>query len=161
VRKLLEGRVLFSFFLALVGAAAVAYAHAWPFKAALFPVMTGMLLFLLALAQLLLDLRGRAEAREGPVMDLQQASDVPAAVARRRTVAIFVWMGAFILFVLMIGFSLAVPLFAFSFLLFQSAVGLRMSLIVAASAWGFFHVLFERLLHLQFDGGLVQTWLGL
>jgi len=161
MRKFLEGRVLFSFFLVAVGASAVAYAHDWTFKAALFPVMTGIPLLVLALAQLVLDLRGHPQTREGPVMDLQQTSDVPAELARRRTIAIFVWMAGFIVLVLMLGFSLAVPVFAFSFLMFQSSSGLKISLVIGASAWGFFHVLFERVLHLQFEAGLIQNWLGL
>ena len=63
--------------------------------------------------------------------------------------------------VLMVGFAYSVPLFAFGYLMFQSRSGLRTSLITAACAWGFFHTLFERILHLQFDAGLIQTWLGL
>jgi len=161
MRKFLEGRVLFSCFLAAVGASAIAYAHNWPFKAALFPLMTGIPLLVLALAQVLLDLRGRPETREAPVMDLQQTSDVPAELARRRTIAIFVWMAAFILLVLLIGFTLAVPLFAFFYLLFQSSAGFGTSVAIAAGAWTFFYVLFERVLQLQFEAGLVQTWLGL
>jgi len=161
MRKFLEGRVLFSFFLVAVGSCAVAYAHDWTFKAALFPVMTGIPLLVLALAQLLLDLRGRPQTREGPIMDLQQTSDVPAELARRRTLAIFAWMAGFIVLVLLLGFSLAVPVFAFSYLKFQSAVGLRTSILVAAGAWTFFYVLFERVLQLQFEAGLVQSWLGL
>jgi Tripartite tricarboxylate transporter TctB family len=161
MRKFLEGRVLFSFFLAAVGALAVAYAHYWPFKAALFPLMTGIPLLVLALAQGLLDLRGRLQTREGPAMDLQQTSDVPAELARRRTIAIFAWMAGFILLVLLIGFTLAVPLFAFCYLIFQRSVGFGTSVVTAVGAWAFFYVLFERILQLQFEAGLVQIWLGL
>jgi len=123
--------------------------------------MTGVPLLVLALAQLFLEIRGQAKASGGPAMDLQYASEVSPKLARRRTVAIFAWMAGFILLVLMIGFTLAVPLFAFSYLMFQSSAGWGTSVIVAAAGWTFFYVLFERVLQLQFEAGLIQTWLGL
>jgi len=161
MRKFLEGRVLFSLFLAVVGALAVAYAYDWPFKAALFPVMTGVPLLVLALVQVVLEIRGRAGPSAGPVMDLQHSTDVAPELAQRRTIAIFAWMAGFIVLVVMLGFSLAVPVFAFSFLMYQSLAGFRTSVIIAAAAWAFFHGLFERVLQLQFEAGIIQTWLGL
>jgi Tripartite tricarboxylate transporter TctB family len=161
MRKFLEGRVLFCFFLAAVGASVVGYAHDWPLKAALFPMMTGIPLLVLALIQLVLELRGRMEPSGHPVMDLQHSTDVPAELARRRTFATFAWMAGFILLVLFVGFSLAVPIFAFSYLKFQGSAGFRTSVPIAAAAWAFFYGLFERVLQLQFEAGLIQTWLGL
>ncbi|MGB5082870.1 MAG: tripartite tricarboxylate transporter TctB family protein [Burkholderiales bacterium] len=161
MRRFLEGRVLFSLFLAAVGAFAVGYALGWPFKAALFPLIIGIPLLCLALLQAVLDLRGKTQAAEGPIMDLQHAADVPPAIAQRRTLAIFAWMAGFIVLVLFAGFPIAVPLFAFSYLFFGSPAGWRPSLVLAAAAWIFFNALFERLLHLQFEAGLVQTWIGL
>lgn len=161
MRRLFEGRALFSLFLVVVGASVVGYAQDWPLKAKLFPVMMGIPLMVLALAQLFLDFRGRTEPSGHPVMDLQQSADVPPALARRRTLATFAWMGGFILLVLFLGFSLAVPIFAFSYLTFQSSTGLRTSVIITAAAWAFFYGLFERVLQLQFEAGLIQTWLGL
>ena len=152
---------VFSLFLAAVAAYAVVSASAWPVKAALFPMVMGIPLLVLALVQLILDLRGKTGPAEGPAMDLALSADVAPEIARRRTIAIFAWMAAFIVLVLLIGFPLAVPLFMFSYLMLQSAAGWWRSLALTAAAWGFFYGLFERLLHFPFGSGLVQTWLGL
>jgi hypothetical protein len=32
---------------------------------------------------------------------------------------------------------------------------------LTAAAWGFFYGVFQRLVHLQFEDGLLQSWLGL
>jgi len=152
---------VFSLFLAAVAAYAVVSASAWPVKAALFPMVMGIPLLVLALVQLILDLRGKTGPAEGPAMDLALSADVAPEIARRRTIAIFAWMAAFIVLVLLIGFPLAVPLFMFSYLMLQSAAGWWRSLALTAVAWGFFYGLFERLLRLPFGAGMIQTWLGL
>lgn len=161
MRRLLEGRVLFCAFLALIGAGVVGYSHDWPLKASLFPVMIGIPLIVLAIGQLVLELRAGGGPSVHPAMDLQLHADVPPELARRRALAVFGWMGGFIALVLVVGFSLAVPVFAFSYLKFQSSTGWRTSVIIAAAAWGFFHGLFERVLQLQFQTGLIQSGLGL
>lgn len=157
----ISGSALFSLSLAAVAAYAVVAAWGWPLKAKLFPLAMGIPLLVLALAQLLLELRGTPEAGNGPAMDLAHSAEVPANVAFRRTGVIFGWMAAFVLLVLLLGFSLAVPLFVFSYLVTQSSAGWALAIALTAAAWGFFHGLFERLLHFPFDTGLVQTWLGL
>jgi hypothetical protein len=156
------GPALFSLFLAAVAAYAVVSASSWSAKAALFPLVMGIPLLVLALVQLILDLRGKTGPTvERPAMDLAPSADVAPEVARRRTLAIFAWMAAFIVLVFLLGFPLAVPLFMFSYLVLQSAAGWWGSLALTAAAWGFFYGLFERLLHLPFAAGLIQTWLGL
>jgi len=152
---------VFSLFLAAVAAFAVVSASAWPFKAALFPLVMGIPLLVLALVQIVLDLQGRTDPAEGPAMDLAPSAEVAPEIARRRTIAIFAWMAGFIVLVLLVGFPLAVPLFMFSYLMLQSAAGWWRSIALTAAAWGFFYGLFERLLHFPFGSGLIQTWLGL
>jgi hypothetical protein len=151
----------FSLFLAIVAAYAVVSASSWPLKAALFPLVMGIPLLVLALVQLVFDLQGKTDPAEGPAMDLAPSADVAPELAHRRTIAIFAWMAAFIVLVLLIGFPLAVPIFMFCYLMLQSAVGWWRSLALTAGAWGFFYGLFERLLHFPFGPGLIQTWLGL
>ncbi len=151
----------FSFFLAVVAGYAIAAASAWPFKAALFPLVMAVPLLVLALVQLVFDLRGGTEQAEGPAMDLALSADVAPELARRRTLAIFIWMAVFVALVFLLGFPLAVPLFMFSYLMLQSAAGWWSSLALTAAAWGFFYGLFERVLHFPFGAGLIQTWLGL
>ncbi len=156
-----RGRALFSLFLAAVAAYAVVAARGWPFKAALFPTVMGIPLFVIAIVQFFLDLRGKTETADGPPVDVEFSVEVPEEVARQRTFTIFAWISGFILLVLLVGFPLAVPIFIFSYLILHGSAGWWLSLALTAIAWGFFHGLFERLLRLPFDAGLVQTWLGL
>lgn len=141
----LSGAALFSFGLAAVAAYAVYYALRWPPKAALFPLTMGIPLLVLALAQTLVELRDPS------------ASAQPAG-ARRSTLAVFAWMGSFIVLVLLAGFPIAVPVFVFSYLVMESREGWALSIALAAAAWGAFHLLFERLLHFPFEAGLIGSW---
>jgi hypothetical protein len=138
-----SGAALFSLGLALLAAAAVYKALSWPPKAALFPLVMGIPLLVLALAQMLVDLRQPPAAAEG----------------WRRGVVVFAWMALFIALVLIAGFPAAVPVFVFSYLVLESRERWGLALALAAAAWAFFHLLFERLLHFPFDAGLIRDWL--
>ena len=137
-----SGAALFSFGLAALAAYAVYSALRWPPKAALFPLVMGIPLLIIALAQTLIDLR------DPPV----------GGPGLARVLAVFAWMGVFIVLVLLAGFPIAVPLFVFFFLVVESREKLALSLGLAAAAWGAFHVLFERVLHFPFEAGLVREW---
>jgi hypothetical protein len=139
---------LFSLALAAIAAYAVYTALKWPPKAALFPLTMGIPLLVLGVVQTLIDLR------DAPPQE-------PAAVARRRTFVVFAWMASFIALVLLVGFPIAVPLFVFSYLAMQSREGWALSIGLAAAAWGFFHLVFERLLHFPFEAGLLLQGGGL
>ena len=156
-----KGRILFGLFLIVVGAYAVHSALGWSFKTALFPLSVSIPLIILAAAQLLLDLFGKAETAGGPAIDLELAAGVPPDVARRRVIGIFFWVAGFILLVFLLGFPIAVPLFILCYLRLQSHESWWLSLSLTAFAWGFFYGIFERLIHLRFEDGLLQTWLGL
>ena len=138
----LSGAALFSLGLAGVAAYAVYAALAWPPKAALFPLTMGIPLLVLAALQTVIELRDPAQPDE-------------SAVDRRRALAVFAWMGAFIALVLLLGFPVAVPVFVFSFLMLQSRAGWGMSIALTAAAWGFFYLIFVRLLHFPFEAGLI------
>ena len=155
-----NGRVLFSLLLIAVAGYAILSASAWPFKAALFPLAISIPLVALAAAQLILDLFRKAEAANGPALDLEFSAEVAPEVARRRVAAIFAWIAGFILLVLLVGFPIAVPLFVFSYLTIERAAQWWLSLVLTAAAWGFFYGLFQRLLQMPFEEGWIQTWLG-
>ncbi len=138
----LSGAALFSLGLAAAAAYAVYAALAWPPKAALFPLTMGIPLLALAAVQTVIELRDPAQPGE-------------SAADRRRVLAVFAWMAAFIALVLLVGFPVAVPVFVFSFLMLQSRAGWGMSLALTAAAWGFFYLVFVRLLHFPFEAGLI------
>jgi Tripartite tricarboxylate transporter TctB family len=139
-----SGGAFFSLGLAAIAGYAVAAAWSWPLKAALFPLVTGVPLVVLAAVQLVLQLRD---------------PEPPAMQEVRKTLAAFAWMAAFILLVLFAGFPTAVPLFVFFYLALRGSVGWVRAIALSAAAWGLFHLLFERLLSFPFDAGLVRAWL--
>ena len=154
-------RSLFSLLLMAVAAYAVVAARHWSFKASLFPLATGIPLFVLAGTQLILELFGRGETTSGPAVELEFSADVDPAVARKRVIGVLAWIAGFILLVFLVGFPVAVPVFIFSFLSLQSRVGWRLSFTLTAIAWLIFYGLFQWLLHVPFEEGLIQSWLGL
>lgn len=137
-----SGAAVFSAALAAAAAYAVFTALRWPPKAALFPLVMGIPLLVLALAQMVIELR-EPQRVEGP----------PGA--GWAALAILAWMAAFIAAVLLIGFPLAVPLLIFSYLRVAGRESWPLSIALAAAAWGIFHLLFQKLLHFPFEAGLL------
>ena len=156
-----KGRIAFCLFLIAVAAYAISAALGWTFKAKLFPLTVSIPLMILAAAQLVMETLGKTEAAESAAVDLEFSADVPPEVARRRVIGAFLWVAGFILLVYLLGFPLAVPIFMFSYLSTQSQVGLPLSLALTGVTWLFFYGLFQRLVHLSFEDGLIQTLLGL
>jgi hypothetical protein len=156
-----KGRILFCLFLIGVAAYAVWAAVGWTFKTGLFPLTVSIPLLILAAAQLLMEIFGKAETTEGPAVDLEFSADVPPELARQRVIGAFLWVAGFILLVYLLGFPLAVPIFMLSYLSTQSRVGFLLSLGLTVATWLFFYGLFQRLIHLSFEDGLIQTLLGI
>ena len=158
---MLKGRVLFCVFLMSIAAYAIRSALHWPFKAALFPLVVSIPLLILSGVQLFQAIYGKEETIAGAAVDLEFSSDVPPDIERRRVMNTFAWIIAFIVCVYLIGFPLTVPLFTFSYLKFQSEVGWLYTIAATAITWIIFYGLFQWLVHIQFEPGMVQTWLGL
>ena len=94
---------VFSAGLAAAAAYAVFTALRWPPKAALFPLVMGIPLLVLAIAQMVTELRDPPMPEDSP----------KGALA---AVGVVAWMAGFIVLVLLIGFPLAVPIFIFGYL---------------------------------------------
>jgi hypothetical protein len=156
-----KGRILFSVFLITVAASAIYLALEWPFKAKLFPLSVSIPLLLLASIQLLQLLLGKEEPADSAAVDLEFASDMPPEIVRRRVIAGFSWITGFIFCVYLIGFPATVPLFIFVYLKFESGVSWFYTCLSTALTWAIFYGLFEKLVHLQFEEGALQGWLGL
>lgn len=156
-----KGHIYFSAFLLLVAGYVIFTASRWSFKTGFFPLAVAIPLLTLALVQLSLELFGAPEVSKGPAVEAEFSREVAPEVARRRVMIIFSWIAAFILFVYLIGFPFTVPLFIFLFLRFQSDVSWLHSITLTAITWGGFYTLFQRLIHIQFETGAIQTWLGL
>lgn len=156
-----KGSIFFCIFLIAAAAYAVYAATGWSFKTALFPLSVSIPLLILATVQLSLVLFGNGDTVEGAAMDLDFSNDVPPEVARGRVINIFCWIVGFILLVYLLGFPLTVPLFIFVYLKFQSDVSWLQSIICTAITWGCFYTLFQWLVHIQFESGAIQSWMGM
>jgi len=132
-------------------------ATAWPWKAALFPLVIGIPLFCLAVAELLWTLFGSAPAEAGEAKDFQLSIGKDTA---RRTVVASAWILGFFAAIVLLGFPIAVPLFVLLYLRLQGREGWIVSLAMTGAVWGVFYGLFNRLLHLPFPAGWLVTWLG-
>jgi len=137
---------------------AVFMATGWPWKAALFPIVIGVPVFCLATLEVLWVLLG--DTRRQEVMDFQISSDLPRKVEVRRTLEAMGWMFGFLAGIVLLSFPVAVPLLVFLYLKLRGGEGWGYSLVFAAAVWGFFHVVFDRLLHLPFPTGWIEGWLG-
>lgn len=139
---------------------AVLSASGWPWKTALFPLVIGVPVFVLAAVELYLTAAARRGAPQAQGADLS-AEQEPAdpALARRRTLSAFGWIAALFLLVVGIGFLAAVPTFVLLYLRLQARERWPISLLFAGVAWAAVYGLFVRLLHLPLARGLVLDWL--
>jgi heme/copper-type cytochrome/quinol oxidase subunit 4 len=135
----------------------------WRLQARLYPWAVGIPMLVLALVQVVLDLKGigpKKNQNDAPV-DVQFAERADPVVARRRTLNIFSWIVGYIIAIWLIGFFYSVPLLVFLYLKVQSRERWPLSIALTAIAWIFFWALFDRLLHLPFPQGALFAWLGL
>jgi len=156
-----KGRIYFCVFLICIAGFAVFSASRWSFKTGFFPLAVAIPLLVLVLCQFYFELFGAPEVSKGPAVEAEFTDEVAPEIARRRVITVFSWIAGFIFFVYVVGFPLTVPLFIFFYLKFQSEVGWLPTFVATAITWGCFYALFQRLVHLQFEPGVIQIWLGL
>ena len=151
-----SGAHLMNLGLMVISAGVVSTALKWPFRAALFPVIIGISVFFMAIAELLLNLFGKKEmvVKEAAV-DFSLSEGMDKALEIRRTLVIFAWIAGFFVLIIFFGFTIAVPLFVFLYLKLQGKEGWGTSLIFSVSAWVFFYGLFIWLLNTPFQEGWV------
>jgi hypothetical protein len=126
----------------------------WPFRTALFPSIVSIFLFIGGLTDCLVSVFGRKEVvSKQETVDFQLTDDIDPAIATRRTLVAFAWIIGFFFFILLLGFSVALPLMVFLFLKFQAKERWGMSLVLTGSALAFFLGLFVWLLNIPFPAG--------
>jgi len=139
----------------LVGAGVVIQALQWPFKAALFPLIVGVPVFLLALFDFLLtafEKTGKGSA----TIDFTFSGHEDKALERKRTLSIFLWIIGFFFLVILAGFPIAVPLFLFCYLKLEGREVWLTTLVVTFITWASFYGLFVWFLNVPFMEGLIQ-----
>ena len=130
----------------------------WPFKTAFFPVLVGVFLFFGATADLLLSLFGKKEgSKKQAAVDFQLSEDIDPVVATHRTLVAFAWVLGFFVLILLVGFTLSVPLLVFLFLKFQAREKWGITLFLTVSSLIFFFGLLVWMLNIPFaDGWIVE-----
>ncbi|MET0502502.1 MAG: tripartite tricarboxylate transporter TctB family protein [Candidatus Binatia bacterium] len=136
-------------------------AQDWRLQARLYPYAIGIPMVILAIIQVILDLRGvvRKQTDAAPV-DFQFSQNVDPVLAKKRTINIFAWILGFFVGIYLLGFPITIPLLVFTYLKFQSGEKWGLSIILTAGAWLVFYTLFVKLLVLPFPDGKIFTWLG-
>lgn len=135
----------------------------WRLQARLYPWAIGIPMIFLAILNIVQELRGPKEegTAQNTPSDFQFTQPMDMAVAVRRTVTILSWIVGFLAGIWLVGFSITVAAMTFGFLKIQSKEGWPMSLILTASAWLIYYVVFERTLLLPFPEGQIFRWLGI
>jgi hypothetical protein len=154
-------QAIFSFVFVIFFIVFLYEAREWRMQARLYPMAIGIPMLILAIIQVILDLKGveRKQADAAPV-DFQFAQSVEPVLARKRTLNIFGWLLGFFIGIWLLGFNVTIPLMVFGYLKIQSGEKWWLSLTLTAIAWAFFWTLFVWLLNLPFPDGLIFTLMG-
>ena len=155
MRRLLNLRFALSLAAACVAGYALYASWSWPFRTALFPRVIALPILFLALIELALSVWSIEREREGHAVDFQLTDTVEPALARKRTIAIIIWMLGFLVLILLVGFPLAVPIFVFVYLRIAGREPWMLTIVLTAISWLFMEGLFNRFLHLPFPEGLI------
>ena len=155
------GRTWMSIALMLISGGVFLTALQWPQKAAIFPQSIAVFVFVLAAIEVFLSLYLKQDAKETSTMDFKLAgaedADIDEATVRKRVLTLSVWILAFLILIMLVGFPVAIPIFFVVFLRIYGKEGWKMTIILTAAAWGAFYGLFIRMLHIPFgDGWIIQ-----
>ena len=138
-------------------------AQDWRLQARLYPWAIGIPMVLLAIIQVILDMKGykAKETTDSAPVDFQFTKEIEPALAKKRAIVMFTWLLGFFLLVWLLGFSIGIILVVFAYLKFQGNESWFLSTILTVVAFGFFYGLFVKVLTLPFPDGLIFVWLGL
>jgi hypothetical protein len=152
-----DKQVLFTVCVITLLALALWQSRNFGFRAGLFPWVIGTPTLLLALFQLAKDLRGHKKVG-APHLEGEAKVEVSPAVAARRTLTVIGWTVGFFIAIWLLGFSYAVPLTMLLYLKFAGREKWPITAIMTFCTWGFFYLLFQRVLNVPFPDGLVFDW---
>jgi hypothetical protein len=141
-------------------------AHEWRMQARLYPWAIGIPMLILAAIQVILDLKGvkTKQSTDGAPptpMDFQFTKEIEPAIAKKRAITMFAWLFGFFIAILLVGFSIAIPLMMFTYMRFQGKESWVLSLVLTVIAFTCYYLLFVKVLNLPFPEGLLLPWLGL
>ena len=149
-----DRRVIFTVCVIILLSLALWQSRNFGVRAGLFPWVIGTPTLVLALFQLAKDLRGHKKVR-APVFEGEGAVEVSPAVANRRTWTILGWTVGFFVAIWLLGFSYAVPLTMVLYLKLAGREKWPITVIMTFCTWGFFYLLFQKMLNVPFPDGLI------
>jgi len=154
---------IFSFCALVFFCVFVYQAQDWRLQARLYPYAIGIPMIILAIIQVILDLKGYVakQADDATPVDIQRTTTVAPEIALKRTLITFGWFVGFFLGCWLVGFTIAIPIIVFSYMFFQGKEKFVLSAVLTLIAFIFYWSLFVKLLNLPFPEGALQTWLGL
>jgi TctA family transporter len=152
-----DSHVLFTVCVIVLLALALWQSRNFGFRAGLFPWVIGTPTLLLALFQLAKDLRSDKKAA-APQLEDEAKIEISPEIATRRTLTIIGWTVGFFIAIWLLGFSYAVPLTMVMYLKFAGREKWPITAIMTLCTWGFFYLLFQRLLNVPFPDGLIFDW---
>ena len=146
-----NGRVATSLVMLAIFAAMTILALGYPEKARMMPLLVGIPGTILALAQLVRDIR---------FPDMESLSE-EAAGERRREIKMFLWLALFFTGVMCFGFLYAAPPLVFAFMRFGQKEPWRVALAGGAGTWAILYGIFTKMLDLfLFEGLLLPLLIG-
>jgi hypothetical protein len=138
----------------------------WSWDTRLFPWAIGIPAILLALCQLVLDLKGFPRTGDGgggpapQIMDITTDKSIPKEMVRRNTAVAFGWILAFVATIWLVGFLIAGPLFIFFYLWYQARATPKVSATIAGLMAIFIWGLFDQIMHVNWPEALILSLLG-
>ena len=96
-------------------------AQDWRLQARLYPYAIGIPMLILAIVQVILDLRGfkAKESSSATPMDFQFTKDIDPTTAKKRAIIMFSWLIGFFLLIWLVGFPIGIAVMMFAYLKFQ------------------------------------------
>jgi hypothetical protein len=89
-------------------------------QARLYPFAIGIPMIILAIIQVIFDLKGiESKTQDAAPVDFQMSQTVAPVVAFKRTVNIFSWFFAFFFGCWLVGFTITIPVIVFSYMYFH------------------------------------------
>jgi len=129
------------------------------FRPGLFPWAVGIPLFVLAIAQLIVEVTRGVE--RPPRTPAEREEEIPAPIVARRTAAMFGWIFGYLAAIWLLGFTIGGVLCTFLSLKVGSREPWPISLAITAAMGAFVYGIFELALHVPFPPGALLDWMGL
>src|SRR5215475_10913319 len=105
-------------------------------QARLYPFVIGIPMIVLALIQVILDLKGvESKSQDAAPVDIQLGQNVAPEVAFKRTINIFSWFFGFFFGCWLVGFTITIPVIVFSYMYFHGKEKLWLSAILTVIAF--------------------------